>query len=669
MAPRRKQSELTTLADRLIIRHLRVSVPDADARHELQREHTPEPWLEQRVRCVAVVGASASAPLLSRGDALATQLEKQFRDQDDARRAELFRLQRVYGLDPKDFETRLAALSRTPEITYQVREAISEWYAYRHPTILGYELLAHLLKHRFLDAIISFNFDELLDQSLDDELGQKAYRRLVSDRDCLGVAGDPDSPDYLPLYIKLHGTATEPDSLRFTREAYYKLSQKLMRVVEGLFESQLTVVVNVGSAMTGFDLHRLLRIPEQLEIYDLSPRPLSETVRNEITSERRKPLDDTFHETEKRDDPSFPLLMEGVSTRRAKSSCDKWLKQLVSELERRSGEHADARRLASLVRFRSVDRHQAVADILGTETTLSRWTKDPKGYRNDYVNYLRQRTIVELALSGAKARGLAQLSWLAIDRCGTYYELYRREAGQTTRSDSWNTLRMAGGLDENESLPDVVESQMGLCRPTAGPTLSRGKWALREFEPKALAKHVITHIGKGQDGRAERRLATALRKLQRGSEVEIYATDDQVCAKAFDSPLTLPTITSLNVFTVALFKDLEPSDEIYISCETGEWLLRDKAMFDLLSKQDHVEVKTAFEFKGKQLDKWYEGRLTVRPIDPWRHNRHMTIVCRGSVPLRAVYFARRLRTPVITPVYLGKSKDAARVKRAFDLMQ
>ncbi len=46
----------------------------------------------------------------------------------------------------------------------------------------------------------------------------------------------------------------------------------------------------------------------------------------------------------------------------------------------------------------------------------------------------------------------------------------------------------------------------------------------------------------------------------------------------------------------------------------------------------------------------------------------MTIVCRGSQPMRAVYFARRLRTPIVTPVYLKEVKDAERVKRAFDLM-
>jgi hypothetical protein len=662
--PHSPNTALTTLADRLIIRHLRVSVPNTKMRQNIQQGLTPEPLLQKRMRCVAVVGASASAPLMKRGDALATQLERRFNDQDAARRAELFRLQRVYKLDGDDFETRLAALSRTPEVTQEVKATIAEWYAYRHPTILGYELLSHLLKHRFLDAILSFNFDELLDQSLDDELGSDGYRRLVSDRDCANVESDPDKDTYLPLYNKLHGTATEPDSLRLTREAYYKLPQQLMEVVQGLLKSQFTAVVNVGSAMTGFDLHRLLRIPEELEVYDLSPLSVERSVRDEITSERENPLPDSLQQNEPRPPAKFFLPAEELTRKR---SCDRWLKDLVREIEYRSGKGASPDDLASLVKFRSVDRHEAVAHVLGPESTLSRWTEHPKRWRADYVDYLRKRTIVELAFSGAKARGLAQLSWLATDRSGIYYELYRREGGREV--DGWNTLRSAAGLDENQWLPDVVESQPHLCDPEAGPTLDeQGDWSLREFVPREHARHVATHIGKSHDG-SESRLANTLRKLQLGSEVEIQATDDRVCAKAFDSPLTLPTVTSLRVFSLDLFRDLDPQDEVYISCETGEWLLSDEEMVSRLENQELVEILTAFDFKSKGLKKRFGNRLRIHHIDPWRHNRHMTIVCKANVPMRAIYFARRLRTPMITPVYLDRPADAERVKRTFDLMR
>lgn len=129
-------------------------------------------------------------------------------------------------------------------------------------------------------------------------------------------------------------------------------------------------------------------------------------------------------------------------------------------------------------------------------------------------------------------------------------------------------------------------------------------------------------------------------------------------------------MTSLDIYTKRLFDDLGPSDEVYISRETGEWLLKNKRMAELLKRQGNgkVVVITAFEFKTGELLTRFGGRLRIHTMDPWRHNRHMTIVCRGNQPWRAVYFARILRTPLITPVYLSSPADAERVKGAFDLM-
>lgn len=206
------------------------------------------------------------------------------------------------------------------------------------------------------------------------------------------------------------------------------------------------------------------------------------------------------------------------------------------------------------------------------------------------------------------------------------------------------------------------------CTIKAGSTLDGGEWALRPFLPKALAAHVVNQVG-STGSATKARLAKALANLQEGSEVEIQPVDDRVCSKAFDSPLVLPTITALDVFTKWLFNDLDEDNEVYISCETGEWLIENETMGELLSKQNHVEVITAFQFKGKALDDKYHGKLHMSTHNPWRHNRHMTVLCRGGAAYRAVYFARRLRTPVITPVYLEHARDAARVKHAFDLMR
>src|SRR3954454_7876478 len=213
---------LRPLADMLIARHINVSIPDLELRRELFESDTSL-WkhCQRKFRCIAVVGAGASAPVLDRGDDLANGLIEKFNIGQASIEAEYERLARITAVDPEEFEAQLSAIGQTVGNSRRVRAAISDLYQVRHPTVLAYELLAHLLKHRFLDAIISMNFDELLDQSLDDELGIGEYARIVSDRDCVNVNSDVSSPDYMPLYIKLHGTASEPESLRFTRESYY----------------------------------------------------------------------------------------------------------------------------------------------------------------------------------------------------------------------------------------------------------------------------------------------------------------------------------------------------------------------------------------------------------------------------------------------------------------
>lgn len=186
---------LNPLADLLIARHITASIPD----HELRRRilaKAPATWqgTERRLRCIAVVGAGASAPFLKRGDDLAQGLTEQFHVDEAAVQAERERLERITAVDPSEFEAQLSALGQTLGGDRRVRSAISELYRVRHPTIHTYELIAHLLKHRFLDAVINMNFDELLDQSLDDEVGVGEYHRIVSDRDCVEVQTNEQPP-------------------------------------------------------------------------------------------------------------------------------------------------------------------------------------------------------------------------------------------------------------------------------------------------------------------------------------------------------------------------------------------------------------------------------------------------------------------------------------------
>ena len=276
------------LAEKLVARHVSISVPSKAARDlDFSDGENWEEHLDDGVRCIAVVGAGASRPILSGAVDLAAHLEKNAKVPPEEVNEAAARLAKIYGLDRSHFETRLLALNQaSPGAAAQIRAAISSAYRVRHPTLLVYELLAHLLKHRFLDAIISMNFDELLDQSLDDELGANEYRRLIGSRDCDQVITNVTDLRYLPLYIKMHGTASEPESLRYTSEAYYDLPPSLIDVSERLLKTGRLIILNVGFGMTGFDFHQLLSQPREVEVYDFSPEAVKALVRRQINEQR-----------------------------------------------------------------------------------------------------------------------------------------------------------------------------------------------------------------------------------------------------------------------------------------------------------------------------------------------------------------------------------------------
>ena len=100
-------------------------------------------------RVVVIVGAGASI-------AAAKHLRSEYRGvRSDLIDSEIENLSLQHNIDEDDFETTLLALSKfdRPYVLGKLRAIFDR----RYDLWLGYELLAHCLKHRFVDAIINFN--------------------------------------------------------------------------------------------------------------------------------------------------------------------------------------------------------------------------------------------------------------------------------------------------------------------------------------------------------------------------------------------------------------------------------------------------------------------------------------------------------------------------------
>lgn len=702
---------LDGLAEALIVRHINVSIPSCELRQNLLADHdSPLSERSQRkFRCIAVVGAGASAPVLDRGGNLASGLIRRFNIEQTAIEAEKERLERITAVDPTEFEAQLSAIGQTLGNSRLVQAAISDLYRVRYPTILAYELLAHLVKHRFLDAIISMNFDELLDQSLADEVGADEYERIVSDRDCVAVQGNVFATDYIPLYIKLHGTASEPDSIRFTRESYYDSPAEVGSVAARLFQTPECVVLNLGFGMTSFDLHRLLAIPDAASLYNLSHDPLTVKARNALRRERRRQLKNEsslgffespenqkkFEEEEeeealKQGTPrSSPLAL---AEERSEAS-DLMMDALLGGIERRVQGLQEIESFA--VSLRSVDRHRAVVRLLGPDSKPGRRLVDLPRSSDPHLSldpmiraaqpeavtagYLLRRTVLELALAMARGRGLLSVATLAVDRCGTYYDAYRRYAGRNPKS--WRDLYTLVGFEQNLKVPDVFEASKTIQEPDERERavykkllkdpngVKKDEWReLPWLDVQKLARRVIPHIVDAPSAEEIALLANELEELRDGLEYEIHSRDDRVCSKTFVRPRTLKTLSSFEAHSFDLVKRAGlygPEAEVDVISETGDWLLKHGESFSgHLKEVGRIRVIVAFLCDVETLLDEFDG-IKLRYQQPWHHNRHMVIVKRDSEPQGAIYFARHHRTPYVTPVLVRRRADIEVLQSTF----
>jgi hypothetical protein len=201
----------------------------------------------KRSRNIAIIGAGASNSVLPEvfqlGSKTIDKIEeeiglKQLLSNDKIRtkyneKANHYKLKN--GLNYLSFEERLFLLLHfyTED---EVRNTLQSLFDLKTVPVFFYEYIAHLFKNRFIDAVINFNFDEVLDQALEEEIGPGQFSTIISDGDCRKYESYIN--DYrlkVPLYIKPHGTMSNIGSMRFTKEHYLEIPQGVETLIEELF--------------------------------------------------------------------------------------------------------------------------------------------------------------------------------------------------------------------------------------------------------------------------------------------------------------------------------------------------------------------------------------------------------------------------------------------------
>jgi len=354
-----------------------------------------------------------------------------------------------YSSDPEkiEFETVLNILSKilTPST---VRTSIQKMYDIKDGPTLFYHIVAHLFKHRFIDVIINFNFDELLDEILLEELSADSFDSILSDGDCRSIHDLIENKRLRqPLYIKPHGTASHKSTLRFTKDHYHELPNDMRTLIIDLFRKKIPGLYtnkNMNLITVGFGLM-------SIEFNEILSRTLDNT--SAIFS-----FDwDKFKATSKTDIPQFDKIFAHLKKDDQPKHHNIYHKDIGKILQKDNPDKVNRIPLDALesldITFcylygfirdiflppfkpRDIIRHLIVILFFGNRVSWDSFNTDfeklnkEKGrsvYPKDYFNsasYFLDRTIIEIMISTTLTQGKVDPFMLISGRAGRYYAQY-----------------------------------------------------------------------------------------------------------------------------------------------------------------------------------------------------------------------------------------------------
>jgi SIR2-like domain len=744
MAQNRREA-FQQLARKLALNLIHVSidekeVPDAIA-ETMNSEVNGIPFKDQKYRperFVVVVGAGASydanqnIPLAQEA---MIQLKEILTENDDKILTlfddELQRLETVYKLNKDEFETQLFALGKfysNPRRQENLVNALCDVYDHKYYPGLCYELLAHLFKHRFIDVIINFNFDETLDRAITDELCQGDYYKVISDGESPNDINDLmiEKKFKKPLYIKPHGTASHKSTMRFTRKDYFQLpmdiEQLLKNVLYGKTSSKKDDAIPVNMIVIGFNMqsiefNRIIssEFSNIQKIYYINPMEPS------FDTDELKKLEIAY-----RKGGFFPISKGNNLFPRNTIDPERHsiLDELMLQLWQSVQDNFDAG-----FKPRTIARHQLISNLFASKKSN---LKDPA----QIEHYLKDRTYIELALSIAKAKGFLNMHQLTYDRTGLYYNLYKNQKIKNNNTNGSSNDTPATLIEYCKKL---ALKKVGYAREAYKLTPETNQSndlivSKKEFEKNCIEKifKILTKKGFLSDStrknliKFQKEFTDTMTANYHGAEVEVCPRYRNIYNNIFMKPKVLSTWLALRYYSEKLLNS--KWDSMLHVAETGEWLLRrdiskwkNKKIAIIVADSTYVEeLKNKFKnhlyiryridrnflaefvkehfleahrFELEDIEKTDKNaivkeikKITHRSfrlselkfatnysiyfLPWWLHNQHMSIFLQSQEDRmmkidKSIYFTRRLRSTNINPILLDEEKDNEVIHESF----
>jgi hypothetical protein len=545
---------------------------------------------------------------------------------------------------------------------------------------LGYELIAHFLRHGFIDHVVNFNFDEALDVALDNELGINGYRRILSETDVLvdDKLEPPPSARHLPHYLKLHGTISIPFSLRFTKDHTQSLSPSVLRLFDKIAfpPGRKLHLVTLGYSWNDPDFVNWVvartRLIERVTIIRGREEALPALYATRYAEHRKMAKEARAgREIDPYDDRELPSFVDSLAIaplsihQHLETAVDDILWALANGIQdqlRKGFADPEGVRKISPVDYVPMARHVILGHLFGPE-------KQPQDQRNEtpwkfvplneHSPELRLR--LELWLHLFKCKGMMTLSGIAdtpriqrykdapnasmrpLDGLGEFVPLQVRETLFHRNGEAIEACGCLFGDGFNVSSHDVCVPQFDVEQATLTPVPTN---------PRQFIEDLVNEIWIGD-------------------ETEVTTTRDPRARWLFGQPQGLTSYLALRRQTDELLK--EPWTHLFVIAESGEWLARwygahqeapvlpGQQIFLIRVSDLGLKEWGAWESIKKRNEKEFRDRqLSVHEMELpwWRHNRHLTLAASiGDVGRfhQGIYFRRRLKTSRISPVSLGKA--------------
>ena len=530
------------------------------------------------------------------------------------------------------------------------------------PPQLAYELISHFLKHRYIDHAVNFNFDEILDFAVRNEIGDNEFDLIINEKDILRY-----NNRYKPRLIKLHGTISLPNTLKFKSDDTLTLSQDIINLFNDTFLIRDDInkikpidLVSFGYSWNDYDFanyvyskNKYIRSISIIQLEKKIPRYLE-------NASKSSKIDINIISLEEITDKKYKN--KGVI------SIDQllWALWQLIETELKNKPHMP------------IARHLLLSYLYGNAPKEPGLL--PISFLDNRIDPVRRHTIEnrfadEISLHLVKCKGMINASVMAYDqRLNRYHSVMidRKKNFDESPLDKLSCISQSSYPDVKETYFSIAEDKDGLCAYDLPPRV-RTDVFIPKFDP---TKNCIYLDPLDTD----EFIKDCMNKIFDGPEVEIVTRADNRPHWVFLKPKLIESYYELSVITNKLLN--KPWNKLFVIAETGEWLIKllYKKYFEhsKSTKKNHKKDIYMITASAEHLEEWNQRTQIIKELNDeivklksigikvlkteiswWQHNRHLTLAYNSNTNkyYGGIYFRRRLKTSRIVPYYLEDTSD------------